>query len=278
MALFALLFIASAIVLNTHYTSFIPFMALFGAFFIYALANTSKKFKRPLVYSILIIALILNVFLIKGALSSQSAVEKMRSFTEERIDQNTLVVVDSRIYTGTTVWMFNDKAYVDAVHLPVLLQSSNASGTIQPIRTLFIECVVDDCGWGTIGSQPQANQSMEGLVSQFSAASKSVQDITGGGSLVRVRGQEIPGEPFFRIYETALPLNPQILSVIKQTHNHFFYHIPRYEFAEQAFDHYRVHGFFDNTLNVISYTILYVLLILAVLSTAIPFYCILRRK
>ena len=40
---------------------------------------------------------------------------------------------------------------------------------------------------------------------------------------VRYALEQYSGEPYFKIYETALDLNPGILETTKQTHSHFFY-------------------------------------------------------
>lgn len=279
LGIFSFFFIASAIVLQTHYTTFMPLLALSSASVIVPLSGKLKDHVRPF-YSLVIILgviLLLNIYSIREPLTSKSAIDKMRSFAIDSIDQNTLVLVDARIYVGTTVWMFNDKAYVSASHLGALLQASNQSGNVYPVRTLFVECLNDDCGWGTVKDQPDFNQSMEEVVSAFQTT-KKIKEIRGGGSVTGVRESEIAGEPYFRVYEGFLPLNPTVIQEIYRTHSHFFYHIPRDEQPQQAFDYYKVDGGLDALLNLFSYVILYAALGIALLSVFVPFVLVYREK
>lgn len=274
---FALLFIASAIVLQTHYTSFFPLFAIFGGGFLVHLADSAslKRNSKKIIIAVLLLIAIFNIANVREPLTSESALQKMRTYAVEEIDENTLVVVDSRIYVGTYSWIFHDKSYVDAGHLQSLFQISNASGQVRPVKTVFIECVNDDCGWGTIKDQPDLNQTMENLVSEFAKIS-TIEDITSGGSITGVRGGEIKGQPFYRIYKTSLLLNPGVLQAVEQTHSHFLYHVPRDAHPEQAFDYYKVRGPFNKMLNAFAYLVLYTILLLAVVSILVPFYILVK--
>jgi hypothetical protein len=113
---------------------------------------------------------------------------------------------------------------------------------------------------------------MENLAAQFKAATRMEEIKGGGGSIKGVRGEEVSGQPYYRVYTVNLPLNPGVLQLVKQTHNHFFYHIPRDENPEQQFDYYSVNGGTDNLINMLAYLVLYVMLFLSVVSMAVPFY------
>lgn len=280
MFFFSMLFIASAIVLQTHYTSFFPLFSIFAAGFLTDSAERLKKFKycRHMAYGGAIILLIFMLYSLRGPLTSQSAVEKARSFAINSIDGNTLVVLDSRIYRGTNAWTFNDKHYVESNYLAQIMDISDVTSERVPVKMMFIECVTDDCGWGTVKDQPEFNRSVEQIVEAFKSASQKTTVISGGGSISGVRGAEITGEPFFRTYEVIVRLKPAMLNAVDSTHSHFFYHIPRNENPEQAFDYYSVNGGPDTLLNVISYAALYVILGLATLSIGLPFYLLFRRN
>ncbi len=269
---FTLLFLASSIVLQTHYTSFIPLFALFSApFVIFLFSKINKSSNKKIFLFILLIGIALyNFGNLHDVLTSQSATQKVRNYASESIDVNTLVLVDSRIYTGTYVWMLNDKHYFNALYLPELLKGDK---TIQfaPVKTIFIECINDDCGWGTIKNQPELNNSMEQIISQLKNISK-IKNFIGGGSIKNVRGAEIRGTPFYRIYETSIAVNPSALQIIDKTHNHFFYHIPRDIDITNAYDYYTINGAFDKTLNVFAYIILIISIGLAIGSIFLPFY------
>ena len=273
MFFFSLCFIASSIVLQTHYTSFSPFFAIFGASFaVWATDHTKiKKYSGVVLIGLLCVILLYSLWSLHGPLTSKSGIDKLRTYVESSIDQNTLVIVDSRIYRGTIAWAFNDKNYIEASYFPQLT-SIGSQGTRQPIKTIFIECVADDCGWGTVKDQPEFNQSMEELIELFKEKSRP-EELSGGGWISGVRGEEENiGQPLFKIYQATLSLNPAVFESLGQTHSHFFYHIPRDEYPEQAFDNYVVNGVLDNLLNLLAYAILYILLLLAVISIGVPFY------
>lgn len=203
----------------------------------------------------------------------------MRNYAVSSIDQNTLVLVDSRIYVGTYSWIFNDKNYVDASTFYNLFKAaSEYPGQKYPIKTLFIECINDDCGWGTIKDQPELNASMENYISQFMKTGVKIRAIEGGGSITGVRGAEIEGEPFYNVYATTINLPYEVLEATKQTHAHFFYYIPRDRDYEKAFDHYSVNGFLDNALNLLAYVVLYAIVLAAFLSVGVPFYLLYKYK
>lgn len=269
---FAFLFIVSTIVLDTHYTYFTAFFAFLAAPVIQkAGEKIGGQNSKRVIMVILTIIFLFNIIYINGVLFHQSATEKMREFAVEKIGPNDLVVADSRIYSGNTIWMLNDKHYVDAALLPQVMEYSRQSGQEQPVHTYFIECAIDDCGWGTIKDQPQLNQSMEEMAGIFKNISQNTVYIKGGGKVKDV-GYDTPRLNQYIIYETYIPLNPGMLAGVDQTHSFFFYEIPRDKNPEKAFDYYRVSGAGDSLLNIISYAILYLLIILTVLSAFYAFY------
>lgn len=280
MFFFILVFIASAIVLNTHYTSFFPLFSIFSAGFVVAATNklSNRTHYKYVLYGGAIIMLCFTLYSLQSPLTSQSALEKVRVFTIESIDQNTLVIVDARIYRGTIAWAFNDKHYAESGYIEQIISASSKSPQRVPTKTVFIECVSDDCGWGTVKDQPEFNQSVENIVSAFSNASVKTTNFAGGGSIKGVREAEIRGEPLFRAYETTIAVDPSLLLAIDATHSHFFYHIPRDENPKEAFDYYTVEGGLDSLLNLFSYGVLYAFILLAILSLGLPFYLLLKQK
>ncbi len=278
LCLFALLVLASTIVLQTHYTSFMPLFAIFGSFLILKWLSkiNIEKTRRITLLIFLVILGISSLWSIHDPMTSQSATQKLRSFADSSIDSNTLVIVDSRIYTGTYTWMFNDKHYINAQYLPELMrQTSNVQ--FVPVKSIFVECVNDDCGWGTIKDQPELNKSMEQLIEQFKNVS-IIKSFEGGGSIKSIRGAEIRRSPFYKIYETSLYLNPSTLPIVDQTHNHFFYRIPRNMDSDKAYDYYVVDGFFNLLLRDASKLILYLSIFLSMVAIFIPFYLVYKSN
>jgi hypothetical protein len=281
MFFFVISFMASSIVLQTHYTSFIPLMSIFGALFISKASKWKyvKKYSMQFVIISCIIIFIFTLWHLREPLISKSALQSLRDYAVSSIDQNTLVLVDSRIYVGTTSWIFNDKNYIDASFLGKFLEASaNYKGKKYPIKVLFVECDYDDCGWGTISQQPELNASMEDLVTQFKTQGIKIRNIYGGGIITGVRGADLKGIPFYTIYSATIDLPPEILAATQQTHSHFLYNVPRYRDYKNAFDYYSVNGFFDKTINFFAYGVLYIILILAFVSIFVPFYLLYKDK
>ncbi|MBU3913369.1 MAG: glycosyltransferase family 39 protein [Nanoarchaeota archaeon] len=271
-----LVIIAVSILLPTHYTSFMPLFSIFGGISLARLSEfLGKGFRHKSILLILMLIILIFTFsVIWENLSSRSAVGKMREFTISSVDSNTLIVVDSRIYRGTIAWMFNDKHYVESSLLPAVIQASqDLPGNPSNIHTLFIECVPDDCGWGSIKDQPDFNKSTEDIISFFENISTK-QDITGGGG----RGYEIKNAPYFTVYDTHLALNPAVLSQVDQTHEFFFYPVRRYLSPARAFDYYEVNSGFDSLLNLTAHASLYFSILFAIASVPLLFYKLLKDK
>jgi len=272
---FALLFIASTIVLDTHYTYFVAIFAILGGQTIdYISKKVSEKNERKIISLILLAVLIFNLIFLWNVILTKSSTEKVREFAIDNIDKDSLVVADSRIYRGNIAWMLNDKHYVEASLLPQLMEySKGAEGRAQLVHTYFIECAIDDCGWGTIKDQPDFNKSMEDMAAAFKNISQKTFQIKGGGTRVH-NGYDDSRLNQFIIYETYIPINPVILQLTDQTHNFFFYDIPRNRNPIRAFDYYEVYGVLDTILNFIAYSILYLLIALAVISMVYVFYLV----
>ena len=112
----------------------------------------------------------------------------------------------------------------------------------------YVECVVDDCGWGTIANQPDFNASMEGITEFFSNISTFKKDFeapTLEDFHFLFTGER---ETRYRIYKTTLSLNPQILQVVRQTHTRYLLPEAYDRSIHPIFDDYEVRGFFGKVV------------------------------
>lgn len=278
---FAFIFLILSIVLQTHYTSFCPLLAILGALSIVKMSEYFQKYVSPrkFITVICLVMLIFSVFYLWGSLTSKSGIDKMRTFAVDKVSDDDLVVVDSRIYRGYTAWMFNDKHYIDASQLSQVIEYTKSLPNYQTrtVPVKFVECAIDDCGWGTISSQPELNTSMEGMTALFKNLSSNSQEIMGGGVDMVKRG-EIKGEPYFRVYYAHIELYPAIAQLVDQTHEFFFYPVRRNLNPEKAYDYYDVNGFFNNSINALAYLVLYSLLAIALVSPLIVFYNLIQNN
>jgi len=258
------LVLSISVLLQTHFVIIMPFMAIFAAS---SIEELTKKFSnKKILYLILLAIFIINLYLILPHLTSQSAIIKTRNYAKE-IPNDALVVVDGRFYTGRTVWMFYDKIYLESNYLGGFLTDLDSSTSQKvPIDLYFVECLTDDCGWGTIKDQPELNQTMEDLASFLKQDAVLVKTFNGGGGYV-----EKTGEPTVAIYNRKILLQPEIFLLAKQTHYWWGYSV---NYEKESYDSYNVYGLFDNLIKLLASVILILAIILAALSPLllIPFW------
>ena len=243
--LITLLFLLGTSLLPTHFVSFMPLLSLGAAVFINAASERlrSPALSKKVIVAVVILTIVVNLYILFPNLSDKSAFFQMRSYATQNIDDQDVIVADSRIYRGRIAWMFNDKAYIEATQFDRLLQANaNLSGH-KPTNVYYVECVPDDCGWGTIGGQPELNASMEYLSEIFRNASQNEVVLNGGGGY-----GETSGEPYFRVYRAVIPLSPRVFPAIYETHDWFYYPV---RWAKRDwYDRYRPDGLFQISLQM----------------------------
>ncbi len=265
--IFPFLFLSGTSLLEYHFIFGIPILVLFTSIFIEFLSEKFKLKKNVVTTIILLIIIIFSmVFLFnRNVFSGNSEVTKMMSYSKKSISNDAFVVVDSRTYRGRIAWIFNDKHYLEAANLNEAVRLiENSSGNNIPIKTFFIECVTDDCGWGTIGDQPDFNKSMEDMVSFFKNNSKLETTITKHK------------EPYFNVYSTNLLLKSNIINLADSTHEWFYYPL-RYE-GKESFDDYKTKNFLDKILDFLAHIVLYIEILIALASIIIIIYLLIKEE
>jgi len=254
--LIPLIFLLSTQLLETHFVIFIVPLA-------FSLAYLSDKISpsKKILYIFLIFILVTSTYILMASLTSQSAIFKGRSFAVDSVKENDIVITDARIYRGTAVFMFYDKHYLESSYFGQLDQTlKNISGTGIPIKTYFIECAVDDCGWGTIYQQPEFNQSTEDFVALFKNNSQKIMTIYAGSE---ERVTKDLKSPYFNIYATTLYLKPQVYQLIDSTHEWFYYPVM---WKGERYDKYALDTFPKILLHNFAYAILWLAIAIAILS------------
>ena len=270
--LFPFIFLSGTSLLPYHFAFGIPIFALLAANTLDFIIEKTKKIRiktKIITYLLLILILVSSILFInkQGVFSGKSEVTNIMSYNKDNIENDALVIVDTRIYRGRIVFMFNDKHYLEAS------QFNDAVGALKQspqqetsIKTYFIECITDDCGWGTIAQQPDLNQSMEDLTDFFKNNSQSQVILT-----------NTYNEPYFNVYQTNLLLKKDILDLADSTHNWFFYPL-RYEPKEEVFDNYKTSNFLDKSLDVIAHFILYLEALIVSLSIILLFVILIKQE
>ncbi len=269
----AYVFTAGTSTLAKHFVFYLVLFSTIGAIFLVNIIEKIKNHenKKKVYISFVLIVIFSSLFILWPHITSTSARGGLRDYAIKNIDDNTVVIVDSRIYRGEIAWMFNDKHYIEASLFQSIIDSlKNLPQKEVPVKTIFIECAIDDCGWGTI-KPGQLNDSMEYMVSLFSNMSKQIIAINGGGGY-----GEPTNKPHFRVYETTLMLKPSILEGVDQTHIMFYYPV-RWKLKDQIYDSYTPKTLLDKFLQNFSYLVLWLEIIIAFSLVIILFYYVYKE-
>jgi 4-amino-4-deoxy-L-arabinose transferase-like glycosyltransferase len=196
-----------------------------------------------------------------GIFSEVNELEQVIDFKNSDIGDKSLVIADSRIYRGRSVFMFWDRNFLEgSLFLNFLSQQESISDDFINVDTYFLECVRDDCGWGGGKISPELNDSMEMLVDVFKTQAILVKEI-----------KSPKGEDYFKIYKQTLKLKPQIFYYTDISRDWFYYPIA-YKPYYKTFDNYQTHNFVDEALDKIAYLILISEVILALILTIFIVY------
>lgn len=288
MVLFVYIYLAARILLIKHYIFllyiFVPLASLSFVKIDEKIRSSWKKYRsRYLVILIILVSLVYLGFNSYGTLDhfySKSATAQVIDFKNSNIPEDALIVGDARIYRGEIHWMFNSRNYMESALLERVLETSeslNASKSL--VDVYYVECVPDDCGWGTIKDQPEFNASSEAVKDFFADYGTVVSEINiadGKQSYFPIISDK--NETYYRIYKTQIPLVPQILPALKANNIWFLYPIGYDESIGEIFDNYEVHGVFDKLLNSLAHAIVICGIALAFISIIFLMYLFFYKK
>lgn len=231
-----------------------------------------EKIKRLRLRHLLIVFLIINMLYLgmpKGVVHShfygESSFGQAIDYKNDFIGDNSLVVADSRIYRGNIHWAFYGTNYIEASEINGIINQVNQLGEVQNIEVYYFECVIDDCGWGTVAGQPEFNQSMELTTQAFKEIAYFSKDFSGP----RQYSYYLPfgeKETSYRVYKTELALNPAIIPLVKRYHTWFLYPVGYDRSIAPIFDDYQVSGVLDNIIYFMAWTVFYFELVISLLA------------
>lgn len=240
-----------------------------------------KKFSWIKLKYILIIILIFSlIYLGRAQYESHSHFYSESSFAQlvdykSNIPKDALVVADSRIYRGYIHFGLLETNYIEAAQFAQVINGLNKQ-QIKPVdmEVYYIECLADDCGWGTIAGQQDFNASMEQISSAFANVSLSHKDF----SAVSIRNFYFPlfsnekAQPEYRIYNAIIPMPPSIIQIAKQTHSWYMYPEGYDRTIAPIFDDYYTISSLDAMLDKTAFFILYTELVLSLCTIIYIFY------
>ena len=265
-AFFGILFFISgtAGTSKSHYLFLTPFLAILGG---YAFAEILQKFKNQQAVFIAVTVLLLafsSVILIHNKILQPEGMVELRE-EAKKMENNALVIVDSRIYRGNIAWNFHDKHYVESQYFPQvhqILNDQNLSKVTAPVY--FVECIQDDCGWGRgIKENKEVQELNEGLVALFKEGAVEVIDV--------------PGKQYsFKIYKTMMMVHPDVYIAVDGTHQFMFYSVG-WEDQTQNIDHFTITSPSLKALHFLGKILFYLLLALSLASVYLV-YKLLRNE
>tara|TARA_Y100000034_G_C6880563_1_gene403456 strand:- start:217 stop:2007 length:1791 start_codon:yes stop_codon:yes gene_type:complete len=283
--LFVLPFLASIILLAKHFLFLEILLIPLGAKGLEKIVFHISKLKKELPIKLILIVILSTILIFsliflgfpdkatKTHFYGKSNIAQIIDFKEDKIPENSLIVQDSRIYRGRIHWTSQERFYLEGTDFIKFINSYNNSGENSfLIDVYYFECVVDDCGWGTIRNQPEFNQTMESLTNFFKER----------GDLVKTIKEPDASQNFYpwtshnskkdviNIYHSKLSLNSQILKNAASPKNWFLYNIGYPSYMEE-FDDYNTIGFMEIYLQRLANFIKWVSLFLAFIS---PLYLI----
>jgi 4-amino-4-deoxy-L-arabinose transferase-like glycosyltransferase len=260
------------------FMSFIlAFPAGFGLKSILSLINS--KFIRGILFLFLIIFLSINLGNSYGTPHNffhSSDASMLKTFINQNVLPSDLIVFDSRIYTGQTFWMATDRHFLNFHEfLDFYRNNQQLHFNGHPTNIYVIECVLDDCGWGTVSQQPDFNSSSEAILSSLKESSQLVRNIPS----IDYNGNELFGQQIkkdsYRIYSTTINLDSSLIS--NTDYSHSFYFTPYlYKNKKLYLYTYDIYSGLDNLLQKFSYYIILLSVFLSILSVFLILYLTFR--
>ncbi|MBM3247385.1 phospholipid carrier-dependent glycosyltransferase [Candidatus Pacearchaeota archaeon] len=264
--------------LPTHYAIFSPVFCIYlaaGLVYISDLISKKYSFKSGKIAIVLTcILILLSIMSFWPYIKDQTSVSSTREYVTNAIDTKDIVIVDARIYRGRAMWMFADTHYIEASYFGQLFDLNNKVDISQryPTNLYFVECASDDCGWGTIASQPELNASMEELTSMFKDRSQEMISLPCGGQ------PELSSKnKCITVYKSQILFSPLLYEAIDSGHTFFFYPL-RYTPRDQVIDYYKTSTFFGNIFYLLAKAIIWLSIILSIAAIFYTLYLIKKHN
>ena len=130
------------------------------------------------------------------------------------------------IYRGRINWAFQERPYLEGSDfIAINEKQEELPGNPISVEVFYFECIIDDCGWGTVKDQPDFNASMESLTdffkqnAQLVATLKETRDTE---SYFPLSSDDKKIE-VINIYKANLQIKDSIVAYADQPKNWFLY-------------------------------------------------------
>ncbi len=207
-----------------------------------------------------------------GNYFSKSDTSQLKEFLNDNVRKDDLVIFDSRIYTAQTFWLATDNHFLTLQQFPEFYKYNQELGEelISLTNIYFVECVIDDCGWGWVSDNQEFNQTSESLLNGIREQGEVVKRINS----YDYSGNELYGDKInsekYAVYRVKAELSPLLIGQADLINS--FYFAP---YLYKNMESY-VYNYDRNGLNGLVHNISLWIIYLAMLLTFISFVIVLR--
>ncbi len=253
---------------STHYVWVPLILSIFAGYAIIRFHETlqNKITLKQIVYVMCIILLFTTSFNLHtiSKLKEASIQNLLNEYAVDNLPENAIIVVDPRIYRGIYTWALSDKHYLEGTYFPQLVNNiQKLPGTKQTLPLYYIECGPGrNCGW-----KPEDYQRISDYGKQLSTSltpnMNKIQELHTADTLI--------------IYKGTINVPLSIYEPIDRTHNHWYTPIG-WKYTENAVDNYTPKTIIDKLLNTLSFGILYLDVLIALLTILYVFYLLFHEQ
>jgi len=188
---------------------------------------------------------------------SQSGTSQLKAYLDDNVESGDLIVFDSRIYTAKTFWLGAPNHLLNIISFANFFNQNLELSEQQktPVDVYFVECAIDDCGWGTVHSQNEFNNSVEELFGQLTQNNAALAEF----EETQYEGNEFFGEKekkvVYKVYRESILLNAE---AVEQTDlmNSFYFAPYLYKNIDSFIFNYKIESGFGRFLENLSYYII----------------------
>jgi len=268
--------------LPKHFVFLPLFFSIPAGFFLNLLLSKFKS--KNVKFLILILLIIIMIFNLGNNYStpsnylSPSATSQLKSFIDSNVQPDDLIILDNRIYTSRSFWLASPNNQLDMLRFAEFFNQNSQipKDAKTPTQVYFIECAIDDCGWGSVKNQPGLNDSMENLFLQI-GKNKPYETLfqnTYSGNEFVSKSEE---QGYYYIYKETIPLNQNTVNDVNRFSSFYFVPYLYSDLSNYTFN-YSFHSTFGRVIHKISYLIIWISIFLALISIFAVVYFLLKKK
>ncbi len=268
--------------LQKHFAFLHLFLAIPAGFaFVSIKERINSKSLRNLFYVILILGMLISLGTAYGTpenFRKQSATSELKNYVNDKVGANDLIILDSRIYSARSFWLATPNSFIFSSQFPEVYQSivNLSAQHLKPTNVFFVECAIDDCGWGWVQNDQNLNKSSEELVSLFSQNGILVKSISAPEYSKQEFLKKSSEKEIYKVYFLTLNLPPEIIEESKNIQSFYFTPYLYKNMANYIFD-YKVEGA-GKLLEKLSHWIIYMAIIFTLIILCFVCWLLIRLQ